>query len=1090
MGRAKGLATGAPQPVQNRSAGVMAWPHAEQFIGPRRNRFRSSESCACPAQWARVRIINGGSHPVKSARNRSGTDGEDIGKLARSDSPSASPPRWLRIFSVALRIGFFSLPVLTLAWWLAWSASSAVERAVHSQARLVAASAMDAIEQLLLDRRKDVVLLVGMPTVKTLDPVVLTPVLDHLVTARQPAYRLALVTDIRGQILAANQVDGEGRPIASGPLIGRTVAQEPWFQRVLQASQPVMVEGLRDDPLAQTVFGPGQPVLAMSLPIKDDLGAAVGVLSVRLSFKPLHDVLEPRTAFDPREDGLVPILFEQGDRAIAGAVSLAPEFAAAGLAPLVTVPAAGFMAAAGLPWRLAVYAAEQQPLLPDSPPGLVGLGLCAVLAWFGAAWAVVRFTPAPLPEAASQSDAALPATAEPIKLALSAGRIGTWDWDIPADRVTCSEEIGPIYGLPKAVRELTFEASLAAVHPDDREQVAQAVEAAVEQGADYEMEFRNVWPDGSIHWVAATGTAHRDPETGKTVRMVGVSRCITDRKQAEQRLEKMNRCFLSFGKDPDENIAKLTALAGELLGATCALYSRLEDGLLCALGQWHTPPGFKPVDKPDGHICHDVILKAGTQLLVVRDLPQTPYAQTDPNVLPYKLQTYWGIAVLCQGRAIGSLCTVFQADVVPGEADEKLLGIVASAIGVEEERKQAEAALGKSEEQVRQLQKMDVVGRLAGDIAHDFNNLLTIILGHAELLHEELDPQAPLFQPVDEITKAAERASVLTQHLLTFSRKQPRQLQRLNLNEQIAAQVVALSGTVGERSRLVTDLAPDLGLVLADASQIEQVALNLCLNAREAMPNGGTVTIGTGNVTVDDTFMQRHIRSKPGSYVVMSVADQGVGMDDYVQAHCFDPFFTTKPKGESTGLGLSTVYGIVKQSGGFIDVVSSPGQGATFKIYLPCVEAPAAGVAPAGLPLSQKLPRGTETLLLVEDEVGLRMLLWRVLEQQGYTVLDAPSGSAALGLASKHQGPIHLLVTDVVMPEMSGTELARLLNSARPDMKVLYISGYPDETVEGHGVIDPRTTMLSKPFSPDRLARKVREVLDQPAWPPPPERGA
>jgi two-component system, cell cycle sensor histidine kinase and response regulator CckA len=395
------------------------------------------------------------------------------------------------------------------------------------------------------------------------------------------------------------------------------------------------------------------------------------------------------------------------------------------------------------------------------------------------------------------------------------------------------------------------------------------------------------------------------------------------------------------------------------------------------------------------------------------------------------------------------------------------------------ERKKAETALDQSEEQVRQLQRMEAIGRLAGDVAHDFNNLLTIILGHGQLLRDNLDPQAPMFQQVDELTKAAERASALTRHLLVFSRKQPRQLQQLNLNDIVTAQAPMLERMLGDLVQVVPALASEPGLILADASQIEQVLLTLCLNARDAMPNGGTVTIETRDVTADQAFVQRHIQSQPGAYVLLAVVDTGIGMDDYVQAHCFDPFFTTKPRGEAAGLGLSTVYGIVKQNGGFIEIVSAPGQGAAFKMYFPRVAVTAS--ATASVPVSRKLPRGTETLLLVEDEGGLRKLLWRVFERQGYTVLDAPSGSAALGLAAKHQGPIHLLVTDVVMPEMNGVELTRLLSASRPEMKVLYISGYPDDIAKECGVAHPQTIMLQKPFSPERLARTVRGILDRPA---------
>ena len=390
--------------------------------------------------------------------------------------------------------------------------------------------------------------------------------------------------------------------------------------------------------------------------------------------------------------------------------------------------------------------------------------------------------------------------------------------------------------------------------------------------------------------------------------------------------------------------------------------------------------------------------------------------------------------------------------------------------------KRAEQALRESEEQLRQSQKMEAVGRLAGGIAHDFNNMLTVIQGFSQLLLGSLTPQTLAHEQVGEIHMAAQRASTLTQQLLTFGRKQPRQPRTLDLNAVVATLNMMLQRLLGEDIRLVTSLASTPGHVLADPNQLEQVIVNLAVNSRDAMPRGGTLTVATANVELDEAFTRTHPGIRAGSHVLLTVDDTGMGMDADTLAHCFEPFFTTKPKGQGTGLGLATVYGIVKQSDGEIYIASEPGQGTTVKIYLPRVEAVSVAAAPA--PPSAIISRGAETIMLAEDEIGVRKLVRHVLEHAGYTVLEAASGPTALRLAADHASLIHLLLTDVVMPEMSGPELAHQLTAAQPDLKVLYMSGYTEEAMVHHGVLDPNVTLLQKPFNKEELVRKVRERLD------------
>jgi two-component system cell cycle sensor histidine kinase/response regulator CckA len=381
------------------------------------------------------------------------------------------------------------------------------------------------------------------------------------------------------------------------------------------------------------------------------------------------------------------------------------------------------------------------------------------------------------------------------------------------------------------------------------------------------------------------------------------------------------------------------------------------------------------------------------------------------------------------------------------------------------------------EAQLQQAQKMDAIGKLAGGVAHDFNNLLMVISSYAELMQNSLAPEHPLRRNVQEIMTASRRAADLTRQLLAFGRKQMQSLQFLSLNGIILEINKMLPHLLREDIQIVFVPGEHLGRVKADRVQIEQVVMNLAANARDAMPDGGKLTIETASVRVDEAYVQqRHAMVPVGNYVLLTVSDSGQGIAPECMTHIFEPFYTTKEDGKGTGLGLATVYGIVKQSGGFVWVYSEPGLGATFKIYLPTVEQQADEI-PAPKPVAKSLG-GFETVLLVEDEAALRQPAREFLSSKGYTVIEATDGDDALRIAKNYTGRIDLMITDVIMPHMGGAQLAETLAEKRPQMKVLFVSGYAENTILGHGPIDVMTHFLQKPFSLEELARKIRTVLD------------
>jgi nitrogen-specific signal transduction histidine kinase len=379
------------------------------------------------------------------------------------------------------------------------------------------------------------------------------------------------------------------------------------------------------------------------------------------------------------------------------------------------------------------------------------------------------------------------------------------------------------------------------------------------------------------------------------------------------------------------------------------------------------------------------------------------------------------------------------------------------------------------EGQLFQSQKMEAIGRLAGGIAHDFNNLLTAIIGYSDIIAKDSEVKEKHRTYIEEIKKSAERAATLTQQLLAFSRKQILQPRVINLNIMLKNTKNMLQRMIGEDVTFKLNLAPKIGMIKADPGKIEQVVINLAVNARDAMPNGGSLEVETKDVLLDESFCEVHKGSKPGNYVLLKVHDTGKGIDDETMKHIFEPFFTTKEIGKGTGLGLATVYGIVRQSDGYIDIQSTHGSGTTVNIYLPIVDEKPEKTERSESDIAEGK---NETILFVEDDDMVRNMVTAVLEQYGYRVIEAENGSAALKHC-ENEKKIHLLITDVVMPGTSGPELVRQINTMHPKMKVLFISGYTDDAIVHHGVLDANTPFLQKPFTPKKLAFKVREILER-----------
>jgi len=613
--------------------------------------------------------------------------------------------------------------------------------------------------------------------------------------------------------------------------------------------------------------------------------------------------------------------------------------------------------------------------------------------------------------------------------------------DMDGRRIYNSVAYSRILGY--SAEELKSSYSLEQVHPDDRARVKAAADAARLTGIGATLEYRIRHKDGTWRDLESTSSVVHNAK-GEPEKLVIVNRDITERKRATEALRLSEASFRSVIENAPYGIYRGNT-GGQLLRINPALQKMLRY-------------------ESQGELL---------RMNLATDLYSDPQEHQRILDLLASEKSFKNMEVEWSSKGGGAIKARCSGRVVEDEG-QKGTCFEVFAEDISEKR--------QLERQLEVAQKMEAIGRLSGGIAHDFNNLLGVIIGYSEVLKKQLNPGADHFGYACEIEKAGQRAASLTRQLLAFSRQQVLAPAVLNLNALLADMGKMLPRLIGEDVDLTLRLDSELGQVKADQSQIEQVVMNLAVNARDAMPRGGKIVVETSNVILDEAYTRRHPGSRAGLYVMLSVTDTGTGMTRETLAHMFEPFFTTKERGKGTGLGLATVYGVVKQSGGYIWAESELEKGSCFKVYLPRIEEPVSIAAKPGSPAESF--QGTETVLVVEDADALRKLTHALLEQNGYRVLAASNGAEALKIVEQEKEHIDLLLTDVIMPGLNGRALAERMTGLQPALKVLYMSGYTDSAIEEHGVLKPATYLLPKPFTEETLIQKVREVLNGEKWAP------
>ena len=635
-----------------------------------------------------------------------------------------------------------------------------------------------------------------------------------------------------------------------------------------------------------------------------------------------------------------------------------------------------------------------------------------------------------------KAERAVRATDERFKFVAKATNDVIWDWDMRTNALVWNDSVESVFGHKQHKIHPEIRWWHDHLHPDDRERVLAGLQAVLDSGGtSWSDHYRYRRGDGTYANVADRGYIARD-NTGAPIRMIGAMTDVTEKSRSEAAIR----------------------FQAQLLNAVQqAVVATDPEGLVVF---WNT---F--AEKLYGWCAEEAVGKQ------IEELTPSPFLRDHAAEIVERgaAGESWTGEFLVQGKSGKAFPAMLTTSPVLDEHGT-VLGYVRVSIDLTERR--------NLEEQFRQSQKMDAVGRLAGGIAHDFNNLLTVIRLNTEIIMDGFDPTDPRSEDVKQIRSAAERASSLTRQLLAFSRKQILQPRVLDMNSVVSSVEPMLRRLIGEDIAIASTCTAR-GYVVADPGQIEQILVNLVVNARDAMPQGGTISVETQNVELDETYTSEHAPVIPGRYIMLAVGDTGVGMNRDTREHAFDPFFTTKEAGKGTGLGLATVYGIVKQSGGYVWIYSEPGHGTTLKLYFPEVSSAAAFKTGEYKVVAKEQARGSETILLVEDEEAVRGLTSRILEKQGYRVIAAQHGREAMDIATREEGHIDLVLTDIVMPGMNGRGLVERLAGIRPRIKSLYMSGYTDDDIVRRGFIEPSKSFLQKPFTSEALLQTVRKVLDE-----------
>jgi len=983
--------------------------------------------------------------------------------------------------------------------------------ATGGELTLAAAEVAEKLDRMLFERQGDALMLARALGLRTSDPRYLSEYLQWMKKEYSPVYLSLAVMDIRGTVVAATEPS----------LVGRDYSRAASFiaARATRRLDIADVAGQEADS--------GVDMIAFTAPILDTQGTFLGVVTSRVGVPFLEEVttrtirsLEARPGVGGRVE--YQMLTRQGkvfvdsDLSHKGAINLKELGLPSALLSESGVPGfieeehlrrhvqvvtgyaqtRGFGEFAGLGWSVLVRMERQEILAPIHAflwkvgivGGVVWIPMLGLLFWATArlraehrqaqqesAWA--KAAEAALLQSQERNRAIVDTALDGVITIDSTGIVTDWNAQATAIFGWSRED-----ALGRALSETI-------IPERDRQAHEHGIREFLRTGAGAVLNRR-------VEIVAQRRDGREIPvelavspaKIGDAYIFSAFIRDITDRRRAERRLTSQYAVtrVLAEATTLEEAVPKIIQAIGESLEWDLGVFWRVDKatGVLHCLDQWKAPSVqadpftldtwrrvFTRGEDLPGRIWASGKSAWVTDVTVDVNFPRVAQARQ------VGFHGAFGLPILV-GNEIEGVIEFFSRQV--RQPDDELLRMVEDIglkIGQFGERARTEGVLRETEAQLRQAQKMEAVGRLAGGMAHDFNNLLTVIRGYSELLLGRLGPTDDMRKDMEEVKKAADRASGLTRQLLAFSRRQFIAAKVLDLNALVANMDGMLRRLIGEDIvEFSAELDASTGAIKADPGQVEQIIMNLVVNARDAMPKGGRLTIETRNVTIGEEVRLDAVGVAPGSYVLLAVRDNGHGMDAETRSHLFEPFFTTKEKGKGTGLGLSTVYGIVKQSGGSIIVESAPGRGTTFRIYFPRVEQEVPG--PTGAVEAIDPVRGRETILLVEDEPSVRGLVHQTLRLHGYTVLEARHGIEALLTSAKYVGPIHLLLTDVVMPQMSGPEVAEKILTVRPGIKVLYMSGYPDHPVFDQGGVSRQTGFLPKPFSPHVLAQKVHEVLN------------